>query len=93
MTCGICGATEARPDGRADVIICLGCGAHKVRGGWQTREGLYVSDGEEKIVLPTNDIRSDGTEALNGCVFAHVEGAGGELSDEVKRRAGITARD
>jgi hypothetical protein len=93
MTCGICGATEARPDGRADVIICLGCGAHKVRGGWQTREGLYVSDGEEKVVLPKNETRSDGTEASNYCVFASMESEDGELSDEVKRRAGITARD
>jgi hypothetical protein len=94
--CGVCLSTRVYPD--HDINICLSCGAHEVRGGWQPRllekasKGILPLTGEmidEKVVLPKSEIRSDGTEASNYCVFAWVESERDELSDEVVRRAAI----
>jgi hypothetical protein len=45
---------------------------------------------DEKVMLPKNEIRSDGTEASNYCVFAWVESERGGLSDEVVRRSAMS---
>lgn len=37
VTCGVCGSEEVQFDDWMGINICLHCGAHETRGGWQKR--------------------------------------------------------
>jgi hypothetical protein len=37
VTCGVCGSEEVQFDDWIGINICLHCGAHETRGGWQKR--------------------------------------------------------
>jgi hypothetical protein len=90
--CGICHSTNIYTDSYLGINCCLSCGAHEVRGGWQPRliekatKGILPPTGEiidNTVVVPKNEIRSDGTEASNYCVFGLVKRESDELSADI----------